>query len=80
MEKQVYIALGTLLTAAAMEAVDACPIEGFESNKFDDILGLKEKGLKSVVVCALGFVHENDEYSKLKKVRYNHEEVFLNYK
>lgn len=73
--KQAYIALGTGLIAAADLQVDATPMEGFNSEKFDEILGLKEKGLKSVVLLALGYRdEENDAFSKLKKVRLPKEE------
>ena len=73
--KQAYIALGTGLIAAANLQVDATPMEGFNSEKFDEILGLKEKGLKSVVLLALGYRdEENDIFSKLKKVRLPKEE------
>lgn len=73
--KQAYIALGTGLIAAADLQVDATPMEGFNSEKFDEILGLKEKGLKSVVLLALGYRdEENDSFSKLKKVRLPKEE------
>ena len=52
--KQAYIALGTALIAASEQQVDATPMEGFIPEAFDTILGLKEKGLKSVVVLAFG--------------------------
>jgi nitroreductase len=61
--KQVYIALGNLLTACAVLKIDACPIEGFDRQKFDEILNLDKMGLKSEVVCALGYRSENDVYS-----------------
>jgi nitroreductase/dihydropteridine reductase len=68
--KQAYIALGTGLIAAANLKVDATPMEGFNAMEFDEILGLKEKGLKSVVLLALGYRDEtNDFLIKLKKVR-----------
>ena len=70
MEKQIYIALGALLTAAAIEGIDACPIEGFEKEAYDTLLNLKEKGLRSCVVCALGFRDKDDAYGKAKKVRF----------
>jgi len=54
-KKQAYIALGVLLTAAADLGIDACPMEGFDAAKFDDILGLKEKGLTTAVIAAIGF-------------------------
>jgi nitroreductase len=73
--KQAYIALGTALIAAAAEKVDATPMEGFDSNKFDEILGLKEKGLKSVLLMSLGYRdEESDPYANLKKVRWPKEE------
>ncbi|WP_293309750.1 NAD(P)H-dependent oxidoreductase [Pedobacter sp. UBA5917] len=68
--KQAYIALGTALIAAAELKIDSTPMEGFDAAKFDSLLGLTEKGLKSVVTLALGYRdHENDAFAKLKKVR-----------
>lgn len=67
--KQAYIALGTALIAAAEQQVDATPMEGFIPAEFDRILGLKEKGLKSVVMLALGMRSEQDALSNALKVR-----------
>lgn len=68
--KQAYIALGSALIAAASLQIDSTPMEGFDAEKFDKILGLREKGLKSVVLLALGYRDEdNDWNAKLKKVR-----------
>lgn len=68
--KQAYIGLGTGLIAAASLKIDATPMEGFDSEKFDKLLGLKEKNLKSVVLLALGYRdQESDFLSNLKKVR-----------
>ena len=68
--KQAYIALGTGLIAAASLKVDATPREGFDAEKFDRLLGLSEKKLKSVVLLALGYRdEERDSYAQLKKVR-----------
>ena len=67
--KQAYIALGTALAAAAEQRVDACPMEGFEAAKFDKILGLTEKGLKSVVIMPLGFRADSDATAHYPKVR-----------
>jgi nitroreductase/dihydropteridine reductase len=75
--KQAYIALGVLLTAAAELGIDACPMEGFSAEKFDEILGLKEKGLTTAVIAAIGFRAEDDGYSKLVKVRKPEEEMFI---
>ena len=66
---QAYLALGNLLTVCAAEGIDACPMEGFEANQYDEILGLKEKGLKSAVVLPLGYRSENDKFAGFKKVR-----------
>ena len=75
--KQTYIALGVLLTAAAELGIDTCPMEGFNAAKFDEILGLKEKGLTTSVIAAIGFRAEDDMFSKLIKVRKPEEELFI---
>ena len=68
--KQAYIGLGTALIAAAELEVDTTPMEGFDNAKFDELLHLKQKGLKSVVVLSLGYRDaDNDVFSKLKKAR-----------
>lgn len=67
--RQTYIALGNLLNIAAELKIDATPMEGFEPEKFDEILGLKEKGYTSTVVCALGYRSEEDETAGGAKVR-----------
>ena len=68
--RQSYIALGTALIAAANEAIDATPMEGFDPAAFDEILGLKALGLKSVALLALGYRDEtNDFLAKAPKVR-----------
>jgi nitroreductase len=75
--KQTYIALGVLLTAAAEMGIDACPMEGFSAAKFDELLGLEEKHLTTAVIAAIGFRAEDDMYSKLAKVRKPEEELFI---
>lgn len=75
--KQAYIALGVLLTAAAEMGIDACPMEGFDAGKYDEILGLKEKGLSAVVIAPVGFRSDDDVYSKVEKVRRPKEELFI---
>lgn len=68
--KQAYIGLGTALAAAAELRIDTTPMEGFRPSQFDDILGLKDKGLRSVVLLALGYRDENnDPYAHAAKVR-----------
>lgn len=77
-EKQVYIALGFGLTAAAIEGVDSTPMEGFVPAGVDEVLGLKEKGLTSVCLLALGYRDEEKDFlSKAPKVRRANEELFI---
>ena len=68
--RQVYIALGVFLTSAAALGVDACPMEGFDKDKYDDILGLHARGWKSVVLAAAGARAGDDAYAKSTKVRF----------
>ena len=74
-KNQIYIALGTLMTACAAMKIDSCPMEGFSPKQFDDILGLEALGLKSVLVCPVGFRAEDDKYIDVKKVRFSKDEV-----
>jgi len=74
--RQVYIALGTALAAAAELRIDATPMEGFSTEKFDEILELKEKGLKSVVMMAIGYRSSEDALAGAIKVRRQKEALF----
>lgn len=76
MEKQVYLALGTLLLGAATMGIDATPIEGFDRAVMDEALGLKEQGLNSVVMAALGYRSEEDFNAGLPKSRLPEGDVF----
>ena len=67
--RQAYIALGNLLTCAAMLGVDTCPIEGFAPAEFDKVLGLTAQGYTAVVCCALGYRSADDKYATMPKVR-----------
>jgi nitroreductase/dihydropteridine reductase len=75
MEKQVYLALGTLLLGAATLDIDATPIEGFDSRILNEELGLREKGLTSVVIAALGYRGADDFNAGLPKSRLPAESV-----
>ncbi|MCK9413589.1 MAG: NAD(P)H-dependent oxidoreductase [Prolixibacteraceae bacterium] len=75
--RQPYIALGFGLVAAAGLNIDTCPMEGFDPDQFDEILGLKSKGLKSVVLLAVGYRSAEDDYQHLAKVRRSNEEFFI---
>ncbi len=68
--RQAYIAFGMAVAQAAFEGVDATPMEGFEPAKLDDILGLREKGLRSVTILPLGYRQEEGDWlANLKKIR-----------
>ncbi len=68
--KQTYIALGVAMLAAADEQVDSTPMEGFDPNALDELLGLRAKGLRSVTILPLGYRDtDNDWLLPLKKVR-----------
>jgi nitroreductase len=74
--RQAYIAFSMALAAAAFEGVDSTPIEGFDPNALDEILGLREKGLRSCVVLPLGYRKtENDWLANLVKVRKSKEDL-----
>ncbi|MFB9054847.1 NAD(P)H-dependent oxidoreductase [Formosa undariae] len=67
--KQAYLALGNMLTVCAVQHIDACPMEGFTPAKYDNILELTQRGLKSVLVLPIGYRAEDDVFSDMKKVR-----------
>ncbi|HBQ61817.1 MAG TPA: NAD(P)H-dependent oxidoreductase, partial [Balneolaceae bacterium] len=76
--RQAYIALGFGLSAAAIEEVDATPMEGFKNEELDELLNLPEKGLKSIAILTLGYRDEgNDWLAPMKKVRRPKDELFL---
>ena len=68
--KQAYIGLGFALYTAALETIDATPMEGFDNKELDKLLKLNQKGLKSCCLLALGYRNiEKDWLVKLKKIR-----------
>ncbi len=75
--KQTYIALGNLINAAAHLRLDATPMEGFQNDKFDEILGLKEMGLHAAVIAAVGYRHPDDKTQHYVKVRKPNDELFV---
>lgn len=68
--RQVYIALGNLMTCAAVLSVDACPMEGLVPSEYDKVLKLNGTGYTTVVACALGYRAAGDKHAGLAKVRY----------
>lgn len=74
--RQVYIALGQLLTAAALLGIDSCPMEGISRDAYDRLLSLENTGYTTLVACALGYRAETDKYGKAPKARFPKEKVF----
>ncbi|PZR22795.1 MAG: NAD(P)H-dependent oxidoreductase [Flavobacterium psychrophilum] len=74
--KQSYIALSTLVNAAAHLKIDTTAMEGFNAEEFNTILGFDKLGLNTAVIAAVGYRHEEDANQHLKKVRKSKEELF----
>lgn len=78
--RQVYIGFGLAIAQAAELKVDSTPIEGFVPNELDELLSLKEKGLRSVTLLPLGYRDaESDWLVNMKKVRIPKEEFVLKF-
>ncbi len=75
--KQAYLAMGNLLTVCAAEKIDACPMEGFIPEKYDEILGLTDLGLRSVLVLPVGYRANDDMFASFKKVRRSIDETVI---
>ncbi len=75
--KQTYLALGNLLNAAAELKIDVTPMEGFEPEKYNEILGLDKLGLNASLVATIGYRHEEDATQHYAKVRKSNEELFV---
>jgi nitroreductase len=73
--RQVYLALGQYMTAAAMLGIDTCPMEGFVPTKYDEVLGLTDSKYTTVVVCPAGYRSPDDKYATSPKVRFAKEDV-----
>ncbi len=73
--RQVYIALGQLMTAAAFMGIDTCPMEGISPAGYDRVLGLEGSGYLTAVGCALGYRAADDKYAGTPKIRYPRERV-----
>jgi nitroreductase len=73
--RQVYIALGEFMTAAALLGIDACPMEGIVPAKYDEILGLSAKGLATLAACPVGYRAADDKYAHAPKVRFQTSEL-----
>jgi nitroreductase len=73
--RQLYIALGQLMSNAALLGIDACPMEGISTAGYDKILGLEGSGYTTVVACALGYRSADDKYAAMPKARFKREQV-----
>lgn len=76
-EKQAFLAVGVFVSAAAAAGVDASPMEGFDNVQVNEILGLKEKNLTSVLLFVIGYRADDDEFAIIPKVRKKKEEIFV---
>lgn len=74
-QRQAYIAMGNLMNAAALMAIDTCPIEGLDPKKYDEILGLDNTPFSTVAAVAVGYRHAEDKYQHAKKIRFCADEV-----
>ncbi|MEH6535656.1 MAG: NAD(P)H-dependent oxidoreductase [Psychroserpens sp.] len=74
--RQTYLALGNLLNACAELKIDSCPMEGFEPEKYNDILGLSEQGLNAAVIATIGYRSNEDHTQNRPKVRKPFNELF----
>jgi len=77
--RQVYIALGQLMLAAAMLGVDSCPMEGIDAAAYDRLLGFDQTPYHTVVACALGYRSQSDKYAQAPKVRFPAAELIARY-
>lgn len=75
--QQAYIALGTLLTSAAIIQIDSCPMTGFERAGYDAVLKLEEKGLTTTVICPIGYRHPEDTHAFSPKVRFDYDDMVM---
>ncbi|WP_338409663.1 NAD(P)H-dependent oxidoreductase [uncultured Flavobacterium sp.] len=75
--KQTYLALGNLINAAAELKIDVTPMEGFDAEKYNEILGLNALGLNAVLVAPIGYRHEEDNTQHYPKVRKPIDKLFI---
>jgi len=73
--RQLYIALGQLMTSAAVLGIDTCPLEGISPADYDQILGLTGSGYRTKVACALGYRSDTDKYASAPKARFPLDQV-----
>lgn len=74
-QRQCYIAMGTLLTTAALMEIDTLPMEGLDPAAYDKVLKLEGTGWKTVAAVACGYRSNDDKYQSMKKVRFDLNDV-----
>lgn len=74
--KQTYLALANLMNAAAELKIDVTPMEGFEPDQYNEILGFNALGLNAALVATVGYRHEEDITQHYAKVRKPKQELF----
>lgn len=74
--KQTYIALGHLMQTCASLKIDATPMEGFDTNKVNELLGLDDQNLTATLFCPVGYRHEDDTAQHAAKVRKLPDDLF----
>lgn len=75
-QRQAYIGMGFLMMTASLLEIDTCPMEGIEPTAYEEILGLQGSEYGVVAAVAIGYRSADDKYSKTKKVRFSHDQIF----
>ena len=76
-EQQCYIALGKLLSYAAINQIDACPMSGFENTGINRVLGLNEQDLNAAILCPVGIRSQDDNTANRTKYRKTTEQLVV---
>jgi len=74
-QKQCYTVLGVLMSLCADMHIDSCPMEGFNPEKYNEILGLNKKNLHTTLIIPIGYRAGDDEYADFKKIRHHLDEI-----
>lgn len=76
-KQQAYIALGNVLTSAALMRIDACPVTGVDMAAYDRVLGLDAQSLATTVICPIGYREQGDKYASKPKVRFDYDDIIV---
>lgn len=76
-QRQVYIAMGSLLSTAALMEIDTLPMEGIDPSGYDKVLNLDGTGYKTVAAIACGYRASDDKYQNMKKVRFDLADILI---